>query len=41
MAPLLEVQDLRIHFPTDDGLVKSVDGVLVQPGPRQHARHRG
>jgi peptide/nickel transport system ATP-binding protein len=27
MAPLLEVQDLHIHFPTDDGLVKSVDGV--------------
>jgi peptide/nickel transport system ATP-binding protein len=27
MAPLLEVRDLRIHFPTDDGLVKSVDGV--------------
>ena len=27
MAPLLEVLDLRIHFPTDDGLVKSVDGV--------------
>ena len=27
MAPLLEVQDLRIHFPTDDGLVKAVDGV--------------
>jgi peptide/nickel transport system ATP-binding protein len=27
MAPLLEVNDLRIHFPTDDGLVKSVDGV--------------
>ena len=24
---LLEVQDLRIHFPTQDGLVKSVDGV--------------
>ncbi len=23
----LEVRDLRIHFPTDDGLVKSVDGV--------------
>jgi peptide/nickel transport system ATP-binding protein len=23
----LEVQDLRIHFPTDDGLVKSVDGL--------------
>jgi peptide/nickel transport system ATP-binding protein len=27
MAPLLEVRDLRIHFRTDDGLVKAVDGV--------------
>ncbi len=24
---LLEIQDLRIHFPTQDGLVKAVDGV--------------
>ena len=24
---LLEVQDLHIHFPTDDGLVKAVDGL--------------
>ena len=24
---LLEVEDLRIHFPTQDGLVKAVDGV--------------
>jgi peptide/nickel transport system ATP-binding protein len=24
---LLEVRDLRIHFPTDDGLVKAVDGI--------------
>ena len=23
----LEVQDLRVHFPTDDGLVKAVDGI--------------
>jgi peptide/nickel transport system ATP-binding protein len=24
---MLEVRDLRVHFPTDDGLVKAVDGV--------------
>jgi peptide/nickel transport system ATP-binding protein len=26
-SSLLDVRDLRIHFPTDDGLVKAVDGV--------------
>ncbi len=26
-SSLLEVRDLKIHFPTDDGLVKAVDGV--------------
>ncbi|MEV4441919.1 ABC transporter ATP-binding protein [Streptomyces sp. NPDC049577] len=26
----LDVRDLRIHFPTDDGLVKSVDGLSFQ-----------
>jgi peptide/nickel transport system ATP-binding protein len=33
-APLLEVEDLRVHFETDDGIVKAVDGIsyTVQRG---------
>jgi peptide/nickel transport system ATP-binding protein len=26
-GPFLDVRDLKVHFPTDDGLVKSVDGL--------------
>ena len=26
----LAVEDLRVHFPTDDGLVKSVDGLSFE-----------
>lgn len=28
--PFLKVDDLRVHFPTDDGLVKSVDGLSFE-----------
>jgi peptide/nickel transport system ATP-binding protein len=30
--PLLEVRDLKVHFPTEDGLVKAVDGVSLTLG---------
>jgi peptide/nickel transport system ATP-binding protein len=32
---LLEVDDLRVHFPTDDGIVKAVDGVSFSLEPGQ------
>jgi peptide/nickel transport system ATP-binding protein len=30
--PLLELRDLKVHFPTEDGLVKAVDGVSLTLG---------
>ncbi len=30
--PLLEVRDLKVHFPTDDGIVKAVDGISFTLG---------
>jgi peptide/nickel transport system ATP-binding protein len=32
--PILEVRNLKVHFPTDDGLVKAVDGISfkIMPG---------
>ena len=32
--PFLDVRDLRVHFPTDDGLVKAVDGLSFSPRAR-------
>src|SRR5918997_368587 len=30
MSPFLHVRDLRVHFPTADGVVKAVDGMSLQ-----------
>ena len=37
----LEVRDLRIHFPTDDGAGQVRRRAVVPAGARPHARHRG
>ncbi len=31
--PLLEIRNLKVHFPTDDGIVKAVDGVSLTLTP--------
>jgi peptide/nickel transport system ATP-binding protein len=30
MSPLLDVRNLRVHFPTEDGVVKAVDGLSLR-----------
>ena len=39
--PLLRVEDLRVEFQTEDGVVHAVDGITYQVLPGQDARHRG
>ena len=33
--PLLSIEDLRVHFQTDAGVVKAVDGISWQVRPRE------
>ncbi|MDP9329604.1 MAG: ABC transporter ATP-binding protein [Actinomycetota bacterium] len=33
--PVLEIEGLKVHFPTEDGLVKAVDGLTVSVMPRE------
>jgi peptide/nickel transport system ATP-binding protein len=35
ISPLLQVKDLRVHFPLDEGTVRAVDGVSFDVLPRQ------
>ena len=36
----LSVRDLRVQFPTEDGIVKAVNGINPRPRPGPDARHR-
>jgi len=33
--PVLEIRNLKVHFPTEDGLVKAVDGVTIAIGAQE------
>ena len=38
--PLLQVEDLRVRFTTEDGVVKAVDGISYTVETGQDARDR-
>ena len=39
-TPFLSVRDLHVHFSTEDGIVKAVDGLSFDVEHGQDARHR-
>ena len=41
MVPALEVENLRVHFFLDEGIVRAVDGVSFSRGVRENPRYCG
>ncbi|MCE0445094.1 hypothetical protein LT493_08210 [Streptomyces tricolor] len=39
-TPFLSVRDLKVHFSTEDGIVKAVDGLSFDLEKGQDPRHR-
>jgi len=39
-SAMLDIRGSAHSLPTDDGLVKAVDGLSFTLGPRPHPRHR-